>query len=269
MPTSHDRITQALDLLTAGLSPFVEREMKAVYRDTWAAAARESFRDDRGTGAGKGDTIRWDAHALLTVMWDQWNRVFRTKLGQPERSLVSELRDFRNRWAHQSRFSFDDAYRMLDSVERLLRAAGASESETIAREKRDVMRREFSRETRAAYQKSQANRKKWQDIALYSSCCASVVFAIIASLGVAAWFLAVVVVLIFVYLTWHRVSSTQPIFFGAHECALCGKIIYGGTCPYCEPESRGAPGAGTVSDSTSEPGSDSGPQPTTDAARPS
>jgi hypothetical protein len=33
-------------------------------------------------------------------MWDQWNVVFRKTLGNAERSLVSELRDARNRWAH-------------------------------------------------------------------------------------------------------------------------------------------------------------------------
>jgi hypothetical protein len=236
VPTSHERITRGLDHLTAGLSPFIEREMRAVYHDAWQSVARESFRDDRA--AGRTGNVRWDAHALLTVMWDQWNRVFRFKLGQAERSLVSELRDFRNRWAHQARFTFDDAYRMLDSVERLLRASGATEADTVAREKRDVMRHEFSSETRAAYQKSQANRKRWQDIFLYGACCSSVVFALLESLGPQAWFLAVVVIVVFAFLGWHRATSTQPVLFGAHECVLCGKIIYGDACPYCEPGAR-------------------------------
>ena len=44
-------------------------------------------------------------------MWNQWNIVFRKTLGQAERTFVSELRDVRNRWAHQNPFSTDDAYR--------------------------------------------------------------------------------------------------------------------------------------------------------------
>ncbi len=49
-------------------------------------------------------------------MWNQWNDVFRKTLGQAERTLVSELREVRNRWAHQEPFSSDDAYRALDSA---------------------------------------------------------------------------------------------------------------------------------------------------------
>jgi len=33
---------------------------------------------------------------------------------------MSELRDVRNKWAHQRTFTTDDAYRALDSMERLL-----------------------------------------------------------------------------------------------------------------------------------------------------
>ena len=58
---------------------------------------------------------------LLRVMWDQWNPVFRDTLGFAERSLVSELREVRNKWAHQETFSTDDAYRALDSRRPLAR----------------------------------------------------------------------------------------------------------------------------------------------------
>lgn len=47
--------------------------------------------DDRNVA---GKVIRdWDVAALLRVMWEGWNEVFRRTLGQAERSLVSELRD--------------------------------------------------------------------------------------------------------------------------------------------------------------------------------
>jgi hypothetical protein len=107
------RIAGALDLLTRGLAPFVEQRLKKVYGDAWRRNATGSFRDDRSRG--DANTVDWDAHSVLTVMWDQWNAVFRTELGHTERSLVSELREFRNRWAHQAEFDFDDTYRVLDS----------------------------------------------------------------------------------------------------------------------------------------------------------
>lgn len=41
--------------------------------------------------------------------------------GRAERSVVSELR-YRNKWAHQESSRTDDAYRALDSIQRLLTA---------------------------------------------------------------------------------------------------------------------------------------------------
>ena len=65
------------------------------------------------------------AAGLLKLMWETWNEVFRRVLGPAERGLTGELRDHRNRWAHQERFSSDDAYRALDSAGRLLAAVSA------------------------------------------------------------------------------------------------------------------------------------------------
>ena len=117
--TNLERVGKALELLTAGLKPFVEREMQAVFADKWLEQAARSFPDDRPT-TGQKKGIHWDAAALLTVMWNRWNDVFKKTLGHAERSLVSELRDARNNWAHQQAFSGDDAYRVLDSAARLL-----------------------------------------------------------------------------------------------------------------------------------------------------
>lgn len=237
MLRQRERVSVALDLLTAGLYPFVEGELKAVYRHDWHDAARGSFRDERGQAAG-GSVIRWDAHSLLTVMWDQWNRVFRRRLKQPDRSLVSELRDFRNRWAHQAEFDFDDTYRILDSAERLLRAVGAPEAERLARDKHDLLRERFSREARAAYKKSQISRRKLQDFSIYLACCASLVFVLFQHFGPQAWPISTAVVFVFAYLAYQRTKAPPPVFFGPHECYACGKIIYGEECPYCEPLSR-------------------------------
>ena len=68
-------------------------------------------------------------------MWESWNDVFRLTLGPAERSLVSELRDHRNRWAHQEAFSSDDAYRALDSAGRLL--SPAVSAPTVRRHRED------------------------------------------------------------------------------------------------------------------------------------
>jgi hypothetical protein len=113
-----------LESLNTGLRPFVERELQATYGKDWVAQA--GLLDPRAP-VNKREP-RMDAHALLGVMWDQWNDVFKKTLGQAERTLVRELRDVRNKWAHQEAFSTDDAYRSLDCIQRLPNAVSAPES---------------------------------------------------------------------------------------------------------------------------------------------
>src|SRR5207248_10838640 len=93
--------------------------------------------------------------ALLLVMWDQWNVVFRNVLGQAERSLVSELREARNKWAHQGPFSTDDTYRALDSLQRLLTAVSAADQATeVERQKQELLRIRFEEQARKEVRKA-------------------------------------------------------------------------------------------------------------------
>src|SRR6516162_9724451 len=88
-------------------------------------------------------------------MWNQWNEVFRKTLGHAERSLVSELRDHRNKWAHQQTFSSDDAYRVLDSVARLLTAISATpQADEIEKMKMELLRVRFDEQMRGEKRKS-------------------------------------------------------------------------------------------------------------------
>ena len=69
-----------------------------------------------------------------------------TRLGQAERAYTSELRDFRNTWAHQGQFSTDDTYRMLDTAERLLRRSARAEQLKIVQAlKKDLQRQTVRR----------------------------------------------------------------------------------------------------------------------------
>ena len=88
--TIQERVGKAMELLRAGLAPFVEREFNNLHQ------------------------------------WEAWNDVFGRTLGRAERSLVQELRDCKNEWAHQEPFSSDDADRALGAVlkDHCLRANG-------------------------------------------------------------------------------------------------------------------------------------------------
>ncbi|WP_428940959.1 Swt1 family HEPN domain-containing protein [Fontivita pretiosa] len=163
--TNRDRVGEALELLSKGLYPFIEREMKAVYGEKWKTAADQSLGDKK---------VNWsDPQTVLVVMWDQWNAVFRNVLGHAERSLVSELRDIRNRWAHMENFSTDDAYRALDSVGRLLAAVSAPEAEEVEKRKMELLRLRFEEQRRADARKMAVapvegrpagNLKPWREV---------------------------------------------------------------------------------------------------------
>jgi hypothetical protein len=112
--TNHERVGKALELLKAGLGTFAEREIKSAIKAGLSPQVLRGFIDD--PLLGERPITEWDVAALLKMMWETWNEVFRKTLGFTERSLVSELRDHRNKWAHQQSFSSDDAYRALDSA---------------------------------------------------------------------------------------------------------------------------------------------------------
>src|SRR6266852_2484415 len=142
-----ERVSKALDLLNQGLYPFMKRELKANYGDAWFEQASSNLREYQMPRKGGGNE-HWDTQALLLVMWDQWNVVFRNVLGQAERTLVSELREVRNKWAHQEPFSTDDAYRALDSVQRLLTSVSAEEATEVERQKQELLRVRFEEQAR-------------------------------------------------------------------------------------------------------------------------
>jgi predicted AAA+ superfamily ATPase len=169
--TNHERVGKGLELLKGGLGPFVDREFKSTYKDRAAAEA------SRFMGEARLNTQRpiadWDAAALLKLMWDSWNDIFRKTLGPAERSLLSELRDHRNKWAHQQTFSGDDAYRALDSAGRLLTAVSAPQGDEIEKMKMELLRLRFDEQVRGERRKtagtaieSQAagNFKPWREV---------------------------------------------------------------------------------------------------------
>lgn len=84
--TNQERVGKAMELLRAGLAPFVEREFKSLYQAQALEVARRYFADDRTVG--KKPVAEWDVAALLKLMWEAWNDVFGKTLGRAERSLL-------------------------------------------------------------------------------------------------------------------------------------------------------------------------------------
>lgn len=240
VPSPHERTGRALDLLAKGLSPYFCAEMRGAFRDDWVDVARASFRQDRaGSILSRLPPEEWDSQALLTVMWDQWNAVFRNRLGLFERSLVSELREFRNRWAHQSLMADDDSYRVADSVQRLLAAIDAEEALLAELEavKIDIMRDRLKSLVEEDVERAWQNRTKLIEVGIYALCGVAICLASAYFLGprnaLAAVLLGGFAMLAFVYMAVTRLRTSRPIH-GVHECPKCQKVIYTEVCPYCE-----------------------------------
>ena len=158
--TNHERVGKAMDLLREGLAPFVARELKG--KDV-----------TEGAPGPVKLVVEQDAAGLLKLIWDNWQLVFRNILGNAERSLVSELRDWRNKWAHQESISSDDVYRALDSASRLLAAVSAPQSEELDKLKMELLRVRFDGQTRGERRKqvgaaiesgAAAGLKPWREV---------------------------------------------------------------------------------------------------------
>ena len=150
--TNQERIGKAMELLRQGLGPFAEREFKSTYKAQASVEALRYLGDDRI--ANRKALGEWDVAALFKLMWEAWNDVFGKTLGRAERSLVQELRDWRNKWAHQEPFSSDDADRALDSITRLLTAISAPQAEEVGKMKMELRRLIFDEQVRGEKRKA-------------------------------------------------------------------------------------------------------------------
>jgi len=148
--SNRDRVSKGFDVLSAGLFDFVDRQMasasEAVGID-WIEVLEK--RDGTKNGVKK-IYEKEDPAVQLKVITEEW-RVFGKVLSRAQQSLASELREVRNSWAHSKKFDNDDTYRILDTMERLLTAAGApTEAETIRQIRQDHQRLVFESETKKA-----------------------------------------------------------------------------------------------------------------------
>ncbi|CAL8981588.1 hypothetical protein RHODGE_RHODGE_02918 [Rhodoplanes serenus] len=151
--TNQERVAKGLELLKAGLAPFVEREIHAAVK-AGAVNMETVRRFSEDPNLAKKPVAQWDVAGLLKLMWETWNEVFRKTLGYSDRSLVSEIRGHRNSWAHQNAFSSDDTDRALDSIQRLLTAVSATQADEVARMKMELRRLIFEEQSRSERRKS-------------------------------------------------------------------------------------------------------------------
>lgn len=130
--SNRDRIGKMFELLAPPLDDFIMRLVEPQLEgQPWTVLVALK---DKAKGAPDKDYDRRDPQVQLRMITENipnfakkgWYP-FSDQLSRPQQAFTSELREARNAWAHNASFSDDDAYRYLDTAERLLAAIGSPE----------------------------------------------------------------------------------------------------------------------------------------------
>jgi len=136
--SNYDRIGQCLTLLSQVLSPYVEEKMRSVHGNAWFSQVKLCI-SNKNNSNRSDEAIIQDVSVLLSVINQRWDQVFKQYLS-PERGLVNELIEVRNKWAHNNCFLADDTFRALDSIHRLLVKIGAEQEKQVDAHKQIVLK---------------------------------------------------------------------------------------------------------------------------------
>ncbi|MBS7547016.1 Swt1 family HEPN domain-containing protein [Dietzia massiliensis] len=156
--SNRDRLDRGFTALARGLDAFLRRALGPELGGTTWLDIMENVDLKKGL-VRPGDYTANDPSVALNFITEKYTAKFKTgwyplgkKLSRSQEALASELRDTRNTWAHEvaKGFTNDDAYRALDSMERLLRACGQpNEAAEVAVHRLEVQRAAADRSDRA------------------------------------------------------------------------------------------------------------------------
>lgn len=130
--SNRDRVGKMLEILARELEPFIAETVASDLApgQTWTSlvAARDALKGIEGKTYEATDPqvqLRILTENITGALKPGWYP-FNARLSRVQESYASELRDVRDAWAHHKPFSDDDAYRALDTAERLLLAVHAA-----------------------------------------------------------------------------------------------------------------------------------------------
>lgn len=215
-----DPVSQGIELLAQGLRPFVASQALSA-----GVALPPSWKHEPP-----------DCQALLLFIWDRWNDAFRPVLSYVERSLVSELREFRNRWAHQQPFTEHDTYRFLEDAERLLKAVRSPLTGSLTELRKSSLKRLYELEIAVAPKKSGIIR--FWPLGLCLGCALALDYALLYRFqNSITVIMAILIILLMARLGYLLTIRESLPSAGPRECTDCGRIVYTAICPYCEASS--------------------------------
>lgn len=144
--SNRERVGRAFDLLSEGLVDIVDEVMSQVCRTMqWNLVWPENTMNKPGSGRTYSKT---DVQVQLRAITEK-GREFSGVLSRHQQSYASELREYRNQWAHSQPFSTEETLRALDTIERLLKAVDSPDSANDVRKLRqDLLRQSYEEHTK-------------------------------------------------------------------------------------------------------------------------
>ena len=129
--SNRDRVGRMFELLAPPLDEFIARSVapELAVDTSWTTLVALK---DKKKGAGSKDYHELDPQVQLRMLTEnipssvkQGWYPFDDAIGRVGQGYSKELREARNDWAHNKSFTDDDAYRCLDTAERMLASIGA------------------------------------------------------------------------------------------------------------------------------------------------
>src|SRR6202453_3942498 len=129
--SNRDRVGTMFELLAPPLDAFISQAVAPALKEGSSWTSLVALKDNKKGAAGK-DYHELDPQVQLRMLTEnipnsikQGWYPFDDAIGRVGQGYSKELREARNDWAHNKSFSDDDAYRCLDTAERLLASIGA------------------------------------------------------------------------------------------------------------------------------------------------
>lgn len=143
---NRDRVGRALDAhLGPAMGVWVDRRM-----------TKRSLAGGNWKAAYAGQNVDSGPSALIAIVFDSYQDVFKAEIGSKGRSLLDLVRSARNDYAHNQPFSVDAAYKALDRIEEFLVLIDAPEASEVGASKTELMRQKLEAEARRATPKPEA-----------------------------------------------------------------------------------------------------------------
>ena len=139
-----ERISRSLDTFAEGMWPVINDAM-----------TRRSPMGGNWTESYPGENLPTDASAQIGVILDNRAQIFRYVLSREEFSWLHEVKDWRNKVAHGSQISHADAFRALDTIERVLTRHAADQAQQVLTMKENMLTEKAHDQARKAKPKTE------------------------------------------------------------------------------------------------------------------